>query len=108
MRMQAETDCARQAADRDRAQRTYMLHMVGLGAGFLLSAGMLVGAVIVGMHHESWLACLLAGPSMLSLAGLFVIRRTDVAAKTPAEQLALPAPQPPRLPDAVPADGSAA
>ncbi|MFF9753349.1 hypothetical protein [Streptomyces sp. DH20] len=60
------------------ASRSHALMITGLIAGFLLSAGMLVGAVIVGMEGQVVLASMLSGPSVLALASLFVLRRSDV------------------------------
>jgi hypothetical protein len=63
-------------AEDARVQRTHALYLAGLAAGFIISVGMLVGAVIVG-SDQPWLAAMLSGPSVVSLAGLFVLRRID-------------------------------
>ncbi|MEU6401062.1 hypothetical protein ABZ867_29310 [Streptomyces cinnamoneus] len=60
--------------------RVHRLYMGGLIAGFGVVAGMLSAAVIVGIHGQAWLAAMLAGPSVLSLAGLFVLRKVDAGA----------------------------
>lgn len=59
------------------ARRSHTLMVIGLIAGFLLSAGMLVGAVIVGREGQVGLASMLSGPSVIALASLFVLRRSD-------------------------------
>ncbi|WP_143076571.1 hypothetical protein [Streptomyces sp. MUSC 14] len=58
-------------------RRVHQLYFVGLIAGFVLAVGMLTAAVIVGVNGSPWLAAMLSGPSVLSLAGLFVLRRVD-------------------------------
>jgi hypothetical protein len=61
------------------ARRAHVLFLVGLVAGFVLSAGMLAGAIIVGDHGHVGLASILCGPSVVALASVFVLRRTDTA-----------------------------
>jgi len=68
---------ARSKALDDRDCRAHSLYLGGLVAGFILAAGMLTGAVFVGMHGSPWLAAVLSGPSAISLAGLFLLRRID-------------------------------
>ncbi|MFI1176997.1 hypothetical protein [Streptomyces melanogenes] len=63
----------------DKDRRVHALYLGGLIAGFILAAGMLTGAVLVGMNGAPWLAALLSGPSVISLAGLFLLRRVDSA-----------------------------
>ncbi|MFE3030095.1 hypothetical protein ACFXKY_00400 [Streptomyces canus] len=60
-----------------RDQRVHHLYMGGLIAGFIIVVAMLTGAVIVGINQMPWLAAMLSGPSVLALAGLFVLRRID-------------------------------
>ncbi|MGW4541692.1 hypothetical protein ACWEOP_27985 [Streptomyces chartreusis] len=62
-----------------RDRRAHALYLGGLAAGFILAGGMLTGAVFVGMNGSPWLASLLSGPSLISLAGLFLLRRIDPA-----------------------------
>ncbi|ROO88399.1 hypothetical protein EDD29_6068 [Actinocorallia herbida] len=69
----------RLGARRESEQRTHRLYMAGLITGFLIAVGMLTGAVIVGINDQPWLAAMLAGPSVLALATLFVLRRSDPA-----------------------------
>ncbi|WP_432025233.1 hypothetical protein [Streptomyces sp. 1222.5] len=75
---QLELESLRLQTREKSASRTHALLISGLIAGFLLSAGMLVGAVIVGMDGHVGLASMLSGPSVLALASLFVLRRSDV------------------------------
>lgn len=72
-----ELERMRLAAEEAQAARTHTLYLLGLVCGFLITAGMLTGAVIVGVNDQPWLAALLAGPSVSVLAGLFVLRRND-------------------------------
>lgn len=66
---------ARAEADR----RGHVLYLGGLVAGFTIVVGMLTGAVVVGVSGQPWLAAMLAGPSVLALATLFVLRKADPA-----------------------------
>ncbi|PKV90044.1 hypothetical protein [Streptomyces sp. TLI_146] len=68
---------ARLRVQDDKDRRLHALYLGGLVAGFLLAAGMLTGAVFVGVRGAPWLAALLSGPSLISLAGLFLLRRVD-------------------------------
>ncbi|MGW9374078.1 hypothetical protein ACWGVR_29190 [Streptomyces xanthophaeus] len=93
------------AFDEQQAKRGHTLYLVGLVAGFLLSTGMLVGAVIVGLNDQPWLSALLAGPSLLALATLFVLRKNDRTLNAGADQnarRALNASQQPAPPPAGP------
>ncbi|MEU2674809.1 hypothetical protein ABZ622_39465 [Streptomyces sp. NPDC007164] len=74
-----ELERLRLAAEEAQAKRSHSLYMVGLGAGFIVTLGMLTGAVIVGVQGQAWLAAMLSGPSVLALAGLFVLRKSDSA-----------------------------
>ncbi|MFE3738982.1 hypothetical protein [Streptomyces sp. NPDC059134] len=64
-------------AEEEQNRRTHNLYMVGLIAGFIIALGMLTGAVVVGVNGEPWLAASLSGPSVLALAGLFVLRKSS-------------------------------
>lgn len=82
------------------ARRSHFLLITGLVAGFLLSTGMLVAAVMVGMQGHIGLASMLSGPSVLALASLFVLRRSDAAqtravARAQANTIQAAAPPPP-------------
>lgn len=74
-----ELEALRLKAAEEAARRSHTLYFTGLIAGFVLSAGMLVGSVIVGVHGQTALASVLAGPSLIALASLFVLRRTDTS-----------------------------
>ncbi|WTW95378.1 hypothetical protein OG216_19240 [Streptomycetaceae bacterium NBC_01309] len=75
-----EMENARLTAADAKDARTHKLYMGGLIAGFVLAAGMLAGAVVVGLNDQPWLAAMLSGPSVLSLAALFVLRKVDSGA----------------------------
>ncbi|MGW3284635.1 hypothetical protein ACWDR3_08330 [Streptomyces sp. NPDC001002] len=66
-------------AGENRAKRSHALYLAGLVAGFVITVGMLSGAVIVGSNDQPWLAAMLSGPSVLALATVFVLRRNDAA-----------------------------
>ncbi|MFJ8621397.1 hypothetical protein ACIRD3_00955 [Kitasatospora sp. NPDC093550] len=94
MRQEQMTERARIAAQERREERAHQLYLGGLVAGFVLAAGMLVGSVIVGLDGRQWLAGLLAGPSLIALPVVFVLRRSDrlgtrgrAAAPPPPERL---------------------
>ncbi|GAA3386352.1 hypothetical protein GCM10017750_68840 [Streptomyces racemochromogenes] len=72
--------------DEHQAKRSHTLYLVGLFAGFLISGGTLGGAIYVGIHDQPWLASLLAGPTLLALATLFVLRKNDKTLNTAADQ----------------------
>lgn len=63
----------------NRARQSHALYLSGLVAGFVITVGMLAGAVIVGSDDQPWLAAMLSGPSVLALATIFVLRRSDAA-----------------------------
>ncbi|WP_405634417.1 hypothetical protein OHB53_09550 [Streptomyces sp. NBC_00056] len=108
---QYELSVLRARLEHQEAQdrRTHNLYLGGLIAGFIIVVAMLTGAVIVGVNDLPWLAAMLAGPSVLSLAGLFVLRRVDSASAREAGRAhreALAASQPPAQP--APVDPGAA
>ncbi|MGW4878909.1 hypothetical protein ACWEPI_20395 [Streptomyces sp. NPDC004262] len=61
----------------EKDRRTHYLYLAGLVAGFVVVVSMLTAAVVVGVNGLPWLSAMLSGPSVLSLAGLFVLRRVD-------------------------------
>ncbi|MFD0274380.1 hypothetical protein ACFVHB_10800 [Kitasatospora sp. NPDC127111] len=73
----AALETTRQVALQEKEPRAHQLYLVGPVAGFVLAAGMLAGSVIVGLDGRQWLAGLLAGPSLIALPVVFVLRRTD-------------------------------
>lgn len=77
MREEHLTERARIAARERGEQRAHQLYVGGLVAGFVLAAGMLTGSVLVGLDGRQWLAGLLAGPSLIALPVVFVLRRSD-------------------------------
>ncbi|MFJ2843567.1 hypothetical protein ACIPD2_18230 [Streptomyces griseofuscus] len=79
LRVKEEADVRRAeiAAEAEKDLRAHRLYLIGLVAGFVLAAGMLTGAILVGLHGEPWLAGVLAGPSLVALPVVFVLRRTD-------------------------------
>lgn len=69
-----------------RAKQAHALYLSGLVAGFVITVGMLSGAVIVGSNDQPWLAAMLSGPSVLALATVFVLRRNDAAQSRAVER----------------------
>ncbi|GAB2814192.1 hypothetical protein GCM10022221_10030 [Actinocorallia aurea] len=61
------------------AKRTHTLFVSGLAAGFLIVSGMVTAAVVVGLQGHAWLPMSLSGPSVIILAGLFVLRTLDTS-----------------------------
>ncbi|MFF7992175.1 hypothetical protein ACFZDG_20550 [Kitasatospora xanthocidica] len=94
LREEHATERARIAAEERKEQHSHQLYLGGLVAGFVLAAGMLVGSVIVGLDGRQWLAGLLAGPSLIALPVVFVLRRSDRI----GTRARLAAPPPDRLP----------
>ncbi|MFJ4793915.1 hypothetical protein [Kitasatospora purpeofusca] len=95
-------------ANERQAQRSYRLYMGGLVAGFALCAGMLVGSVVEAIHGQVVLAATMAGPTMLGIASLFVLRQRSASPgqRRQARGVALPGQQSNRsvLPDVQPAE----
>lgn len=70
-------DLKAEAADRERREeRAHRRHMAGLAAGVAISS-VLLGAGVYVARDAWWLATLLCGPSLLALAKIFVLRRSD-------------------------------
>ncbi|MFF2145526.1 hypothetical protein [Kitasatospora sp. NPDC058190] len=61
--------------DADR-RRSHIYRMSGLISGVVLSLSLLISAVAVA-PAQPWLAAALSGPSLLALAKIFVLRRSD-------------------------------
>lgn len=70
----------------NRERRAHALSMASLCAGFAISVGCLVAAVFLGLGGQLWLALTLSGPSLLTLAKLFVLGSSDA---TDVKQLGL-------------------
>ncbi|MGV9313774.1 hypothetical protein ACWDR0_16525 [Streptomyces sp. NPDC003691] len=64
------------AADAEREQRRHSFRMASLYAGVTVSVAML-GAGVYVARDVWWLAVLLCGPSLIALAKIFVLRRSD-------------------------------
>ncbi len=72
---QHEHRMARVQAAAEAARRTYILHMAGVVSAFLISAGMVAGAVICAQLGHETLSYVLLGPTLIALASLFVLRK---------------------------------
>ncbi|GAB1824665.1 hypothetical protein HerbRD11066_78310 [Herbidospora sp. RD11066] len=64
-------------AQEKKESRKHAMHMVSIGVGCLVALAMLGAAVVLGINDQPWLAAILAGPSVLALVKVFVLRRTD-------------------------------
>ncbi|WP_078504277.1 hypothetical protein [Streptomyces viridochromogenes] len=103
----AERAAALQKAEADRAirdaerRRNHVYRMSGLIAGVVLSLALL-GAGVVVAPDQPWLAAGLCGPSLLALAKIFVLRRSEThdmkASERAARQAAASASPPPSPP----------
>jgi hypothetical protein len=76
---EAQMEHMRLAAQESEAGRAHRLYMCGLIAGFVVTIGMLAGAVVVGSNNQPVLAGILSGPSVIALASVFVLRRNDAS-----------------------------
>ncbi|MFI0269816.1 hypothetical protein [Streptomyces luteogriseus] len=74
---EAQMEHMRLSAQEAEAARTHRLYLWGLIAGFVVTVGMLTGAVVVGSNNQPVLAGILSGPSVIALATIFVLRRND-------------------------------
>jgi hypothetical protein len=63
--------------EKETSRQRHLRYLCGLWAGFTTAIGMLTGAIAVGVHGQLWLAALLTGPSLIALAKIFVLRRSD-------------------------------
>lgn len=70
-----EATAVRQAEER-REERKHRRHMAGLVVGGVVAVAMLGAGVFVA-KDAWWLATLLCGPSLLALAKVFVLRKSD-------------------------------
>ncbi|MGW9211328.1 hypothetical protein ACWGR4_30675 [Embleya sp. NPDC055664] len=82
---------ARAAEARDR--RAFRLLMTGQVFGFVIALATMSAAAVVGVEGHVWLAAVLSGPSVIALAKLFVIRRTDNAEIRAAARVSVAAAQ---------------
>ncbi|MCX4597396.1 hypothetical protein OG819_49835 [Streptomyces sp. NBC_01549] len=72
----AATAAAEHEAQERREQRKHSRYMAGLVIGAVVAVAMLGVGVYVA-KDAWWLATLLCGPSLLALAKIFVLRRSD-------------------------------
>ncbi|MBX7554956.1 hypothetical protein ABZX95_41405 [Streptomyces sp. NPDC004232] len=72
---QHEHRMARVKASTDAARRAHVLHLSGVIAAFLISGGMIAGAIISAQLGHEALSYVLVGPTCLALASLFVLRK---------------------------------
>jgi hypothetical protein len=76
IRLELERETAEREAQRQREERAHKRHMAGLTVGAVVAVAML-GAGVYVAKDAWWLATLLCGPSLLALAKIFVLRRSD-------------------------------
>jgi hypothetical protein len=58
-----------------KEHHSYVLYMIGMGAGFAIAIASLAGAIILGQHNPT-LAGILVGPGLASAISTFVLRRS--------------------------------
>ncbi|WP_405633870.1 hypothetical protein [Streptomyces sp. NBC_01174] len=75
-RLTLQREAAQQAAQERQEERAHKRHIAGLCTGAGLAIAML-GAGVYVAQDAWWLAILLCGPSLLALAKVFVLRRSD-------------------------------
>ncbi|WP_330435879.1 hypothetical protein OIC43_37230 [Streptomyces sp. NBC_00825] len=75
-RLEMQRQEAERASLERREERAHRRHLAGLIVGAALAISMLGSGVYVA-PDSPWLATLLCGPSLLALAKVFVLRRSD-------------------------------
>jgi cation transport ATPase len=75
-RLEMQREAAQQAQLERQQQRAHRRHVAELAVGAVVALAMLGGGVYVA-PHSWWLSTLLCGPSLLALAKIFVLRRSD-------------------------------
>jgi len=58
-----------------KEHHSYLLYLIGMGAGFAIAIASLTGAIILGRHNPT-LAGILVGPGLASAISTFVLRRS--------------------------------
>jgi hypothetical protein len=61
----------------EKARQAFRLRAWGLAAGFLTAVAGLAATLVLGLEHQPWLAAVCSGPSIVVLAKVFVLRRSD-------------------------------
>ncbi|MGP3990805.1 hypothetical protein [Streptomyces sp. 3N207] len=74
--LEFQREVAERAARLERERRSHTRHLAGLAVGAVLAVAML-GAGVYVAKDAWWLSALLCGPSLLALAKIFVLRRSD-------------------------------
>lgn len=72
----AELEVAKQAAAVEAGRLRHRRHVIDVGAGLTISLALLIVAVLV-IDKAAWLSAVLCGPSLLALAKVFVLRKSD-------------------------------
>jgi hypothetical protein len=70
---------AKLAAEAEVSRQAHALHRMGMISGLLISVAMLGCSVLTGLKGDLILSIVLAGPSVLALAALFIFRKSDTA-----------------------------
>ncbi|MEU8709168.1 hypothetical protein [Streptomyces sp. NPDC048565] len=76
VRLEMQRAEAERASAERGEQRAHQRHIAGLAVGAVIAVAML-GAGVYVAPDAWWLATLLCGPSLLALAKVFVLRRSD-------------------------------
>ncbi|MFE7358037.1 hypothetical protein ACFU8Q_34120 [Streptomyces sp. NPDC057543] len=75
-RLTLQREAAQQASKERSEERAHKRHVAGLAVGGVVAVAMLAAGVYVA-KDAWWLALVLCGPSLLALAKVFVLRRSD-------------------------------
>lgn len=86
-RLTLQREAAQQAGQERSEERAHKRHVAGLVAGVYVAVAMLSAGVYVA-KDAWWLAVVLCGPSLLALAKVFVLRRSDASDMTAVAQAA--------------------
>ncbi|WLQ53684.1 hypothetical protein P8A21_39740 (plasmid) [Streptomyces poriferorum] len=81
MRLEMQRQESERGSHERRERRAHHQHIAGLIVGAVIAISML-GAGVYVAPESPWLATVMCGPSLLALAKVFVLRRSDVGDMT--------------------------
>lgn len=93
-RLDMQREAAQHAVAERREERAHLRHIAGLIVGGVVAVALL-GAGVYVVKDAWWLSLLLCGPSLLALAKVFVLRRSDADGMKAVTQGLAPRPMPP-------------
>ncbi|WP_157519733.1 hypothetical protein [Herbidospora daliensis] len=62
-----------------KERRNHLLYMTGLYMAFTISVGAIAGATVAGLEGNLPLALILCGPTILSIIGIFALRKSSAS-----------------------------